>query len=70
MHHTISYHLAQARIAALRQHAQRGALARAAGRPDRRRRPGPRPWALRRPGAVPGIAQAAQPAAASDASAR
>ena len=60
MHHTISYHLAQARIAALRQHAQRDALARAAGR-DRRRR---------RPGAVPGIAQAAQPAAASDASAR
>jgi len=76
MHHTISYHLAQARIAALRQHAQRGALARAAGRPgrrrrpSRRRRPGPSPWALRRPGAVPGIAQAAQPAAASDASAR
>jgi len=70
MHHTISYHLAQARIAALRQHAQRGALARAAGRPGRRRRPGLRPWALRRPGAVPGIAQAAQPAAASDASAR
>ena len=70
MHHTISYHLAQARIAALRQHAQRDTLARAAGRPSRRRRPGPSPWALRRPGAVPGIAPAAQPAAAADASAR
>jgi len=56
MHHTISYHLAQARIAALRQHAQRGAQGLGPGR--------------RRPGAVPGIAQAAQPAAASDASAR
>ena len=38
MHPTISYHLAQARIADLRNHAQRAALARAA----HRARPGPR----------------------------
>ena len=38
MHPTISYHLAQARIADLRHHAQRAALARAArrARPDQR----------------------------------
>lgn len=29
MHHSISYHLAQARLADLRHHAQRGTLARA-----------------------------------------
>ena len=38
MHPTISYHLAQARIANLRHHAQRAVLARAA----HRARPGPR----------------------------
>jgi hypothetical protein len=50
MHPTTSYHLAQARIADLRQHAQRDTLARAARRgaasPARARRAdvaGPRP---------------------------
>jgi DNA-binding NarL/FixJ family response regulator len=38
MHYTISYQLAQARVADLRRHARRAALARAA----RRARPGPR----------------------------
>ena len=43
VHDTISYYLAQARIAGLRQHAQRDALARAAGRarPGRRARAAP-----------------------------
>ena len=70
MHHTISYHTAQARIADLRNHAQRDTLARAARGPGRRHRPGLRPWALRRPGAVPRATQAAQPGAAGGASAR
>jgi hypothetical protein len=65
--HTISYHLAQAHMADLRHHAQRDALARAARRPGWRRRPGLRPRALRRPPAVPGAAQASQPAAAAHA---
>ena len=39
MHPTISYYLAQARIADLRHHAQRGTLARAARRRRRRTRP-------------------------------
>ena len=47
MHHTISYHMAQAHIAGLRQHARRDALTRAARSAGRR--PGLRPWALRRP---------------------
>ena len=68
MHHTISYHMAQARIAGLRQHARRDALTRAARSAGRR--PGLRPWALRRPGAVPRATQAAQPGAAGGASAR
>ena len=54
MHHTISYDLAQARIADLRQQAQRDALARAARGPGRRFRPGLRRRALRRTRAVPG----------------
>ena len=66
MHHTINYHMAQARIADLRNHAQRDTLARAARGPGRRRRPGLRARALRRPGALPGITQAAQPGAAGD----
>jgi hypothetical protein len=70
MHHTISYYLAQARTADLRHHAQRYALARAARHPDRRRLPGPRSWVLRRTGATRGTAQASQPAAVGDASAR
>jgi len=44
MHPTISYELAHARIADLRQHAQRGTLARAALGLDRRRRPGLHHW--------------------------
>ena len=40
MHPTISYHLAQARIADLRHHAQRDTLARAVRGPSRR------PWVL------------------------
>ena len=70
MHHTMSCHLAQARIADLRHHAQRDTLARTARGPGRRCRPGLRPWALRRTRAVPGPAQAARPAVAGDASAR
>jgi len=50
MHPTISYYLAQARIADLRNRAQRDTLARAARRPDLR------PWVLRRTRAVPGTA--------------
>ena len=46
MHHSISYHMAKARIARLRHHAQRDALTRAARR-GRRGRPGLRPRALR-----------------------
>jgi hypothetical protein len=69
MYQPMSYHLAQARIADLRHHAQRDTLARAARGPARRRRPGPRPWG-RRPQAVPGTPQAAQFAAAGDAAAR
>jgi hypothetical protein len=38
MHHTISYHMAQARIANLRHHAQLDTLARAASRLGRRPR--------------------------------
>ena len=70
MYHTISYHMAQARIAELRQHARRDALTRAARSAGRRCRPGLHPWALRRPGAVPRATQAAQPGAAGGASAR
>jgi hypothetical protein len=70
MHHTISYHLAQARIADLYHHAQRDTLTRATRGPGRRGRPGLRPWALRRPRAVPRATQAAQPGAAGDAPAR
>jgi hypothetical protein len=49
MYHPMSYHLAQARIADLRHHAQRDILARAARGPVERRGPGLRPW-VRRPG--------------------
>ena len=70
MHPTISYYLAQARIADLRRHAQRATLARAARAPGRRGRPGLRPWALRQARAVPRAAQAAQPGAAGHAPAR
>ena len=55
MHPTISYYLA---------------LARLARRIGRRRQAGVRPWVLRRTRAVPGSAQAGQPAVAGDASAR
>ena len=56
MHPTISYYLAQARIAGLVRHAQRDALARLARRIGRRRQAGVRPWVLRRTRAVPGSA--------------
>ena len=70
MYHTISYQLAQARVADLRHHAHRDTLARAARGPGRRGRPGLRPRALRRTRAVPGTARVARPAVAGDASAR
>jgi hypothetical protein len=70
MHPTISYYLAQARMAGLGRHAQREALARLTRRIGRRRQAGVRPWVLRRTRAVPGSAQAVQPAVAGDASAR
>ena len=70
MHPTISYYLAQVRIAGLVRHAQRDALARLARRIGRCRQAGVRPWVLRRTRAVPGSAQAGQPAVAGDASAR
>jgi hypothetical protein len=70
MHPTIGYYLAQARMAGLGRHAQRDALARLASRTGRRRQAGVRPWVLRRTRAVPGSAQAVQPAVAGDASAR
>ena len=44
MHHTISYHLAQARIADLRHHAQRATLARAVLACARRCCAGPVPF--------------------------
>ena len=72
MHHTISYQLAQARMADLRHRAQSNALARAARNPNpgRRRRSGLRSWGLRRTCAIPGTAQSVQPAVAGDAPAR
>jgi hypothetical protein len=70
MHPTISYYLAQAHMAGLDRHAQRDALARLARRIGRRRQAGVRPWVLRRTRAVPGSAQAGQPAVAGDTSAR
>ena len=68
MHHVISYHLAQARIAGLRHRAQRDALARAAR--SNGRRPGLHPWVLRRTPALPCTAQAARGGVACDAPAR
>ena len=44
MHHTITYHLIQARMADLRHHASRDTLARAARSRGRRRRDGLRPF--------------------------
>jgi hypothetical protein len=70
MHHLISYHMARARIAGLRRHAQRDALARAARGAGRRRRAGLRPWAPGRPGAVPRAAPAARPGQAGGAPVR
>jgi hypothetical protein len=59
--YTISYHLAQARVAGLHDRAKRDTLARAACQLGRR------PWVLRRTRAVPGTTQAVQLAAAGDA---
>jgi hypothetical protein len=70
MHHSISHHMAKARIDGLRHHAQRDALARATRRLGRPRRPGLRLRVLRRTWAVPGTAQAVQPAAAGEAPTR
>jgi hypothetical protein len=67
--YTISYHLAQARVADLHDQARRDTLARAAGRLDRRR-PGLRPRVLRRTRTMPGTTHAVQPAVAGDAPAR
>ena len=53
MHHTISYHMAQARITNLRHHAQLDSLARAASRLGRR------PRSLRRTRRMAGPAQVA-----------
>ena len=50
MHYTISYHLARARIAGLRHHAQRDTLARAARGPGRRGTPRPLTHATRTKG--------------------
>jgi hypothetical protein len=50
--YTISYHLAQARVADLHDQAKRDTLARAACQLGRR--PGLHPWVLRRTRAVPG----------------
>ena len=66
MHHSISYHMAEARIAGLRHDTQRDTLARS----GRRRRLGPRLWAPRRIWAASRTAQAAQPAVAGEAPTR
>ena len=70
MHHSISYHMANARIAGLRYHAERETLARATRRRGHRRRPGLRLWVLRRTWAASGTAQTAQPAVAGEAPTR
>ena len=62
MHHTISYRLARAYIADLRHQAQRDAPARAAAARG--------PWVLHRTCAIPGTAQATQPAVAVNVSVR
>jgi hypothetical protein len=67
--YTISYRLAQARVADLHDQARRDTLARAAGRLDRRRA-GLRPRALRPTRAVPGTTHAVQAAVAGDAPTR
>jgi len=64
MYHTVCYDLAQARVAELRQRAQRDPLIRTARGPGRRRRSGLRPWMLRRDRALPGTAQPSRAAAA------
>jgi hypothetical protein len=64
--YTISYRLAQARLADLHDQAKRDTLARAARRLDRRPA-GLCPRVLRRTRAVPGTTQAVQPAVAGDA---
>jgi hypothetical protein len=66
--YTISYHLAQGRVADLHGQAQRNTLARAACQLGRR--PARRARVLRRTRAVPGTTQAIQPAVAGDAPAR
>jgi hypothetical protein len=70
MHHTISYHLAWARIAGLRHHAQRATLAHAARSHGGRSRPGLRPLMLRRTRAMPGTARAVRSPVAGKAPAR
>jgi hypothetical protein len=70
MHHSISYHMAKARIADLRHHTPQETLARATRRSGRRRRPSSRPLVPRRTWAASRTAQAAQPAAAGEAPTR
>jgi hypothetical protein len=69
MHPIISYQLAHASMADLRDQAQRDTLAAATGRLGRRRA-GQHPRAMRGSAAVPGSAHAAHPAVAADAPAR
>jgi hypothetical protein len=66
--YTISYHLAQARLAELHDQAKRDTRARAVGQLGRR--PGLRLRVLRRTRAVPATTQAVHPAVAVDAPAR
>ena len=68
MHHSISYHMAKARIADLRHHAQLHTLARASRRLGWRCRPGLRPRVPHRVRAD--TAQAVQPAVAGEAPTR
>jgi low temperature requirement protein LtrA len=58
MHHAISYHLAQARMADLRHRAPRDTQTRATSGPGQRHRSGLRPWVLRRTRAMPGTGTA------------
>jgi hypothetical protein len=70
MHPTISYQLAQTRMAELRDQALRDARAVGSGRPGRRRQAGAHPWAMHPATPVPGAGHAAHPAVAADAPTR
>jgi hypothetical protein len=70
MHPTISYQLAQTRMADLRDQAGRDTRAVGSGRLGVRRRAGAHPRVVRPTRAVPGTAHAAHPAVAADAPTR